>query len=145
MPFRLVQVTLHVPAVVAGQLIRVIGHQGHLRRTHIGYQRQELLRGISLYIELRTYQALQFIHVLLANMPLIRTRMYRNTLCTKLFAVLCKQFYVGQFTSARVAQSSHLVDVYAKLRHSKIDFTLQNYKNILICANFFVLLHPNLI
>ena len=102
-----------VVTVIRGQLRRVIGHKGHLRRLDIRHQSQEIIRRISLNVELRSHHRLEHVHVLLTNMPFVRTRMNGNTLRAKQLAIHCKTLNVRHISTTRIAQCGYLVDVYA--------------------------------
>ena len=106
-----------IPTVIRGQLVRIIGHERHLRRTDIRNQRQELLRRISFHIQFRGHHRLQLIYILLTNMTLIWTRMNRNALRAKQLAVHRKALNIRQITPTRITQRSYFINVYTQLCH----------------------------
>ena len=76
-----------VPAVIAGQLIRTIGHQSDLGGMNIRHEADKILGRIALNIELHVYRFGYVVHVRPAYVALVGTRVHRHSVCAKSLAV----------------------------------------------------------
>lgn len=103
--------------MIGGELSGLIGNERDLGRTDIHHERQELVGGITLHIEFGGNHGLELVHVFLADMPLVRARMNRNSLGTKELTIDCKSLYIRHVAPARVAQRSNLIDIHTEFRH----------------------------
>ena len=92
-----------VPTVVTRDLVMTVRHQCHLLGSHLQYQFDERVDGVALDIELRGNQRFQVSYVLVADVPLVRTRVYGDTLCAKLFYVPCHRQYVRVIATSGIA------------------------------------------
>ena len=76
-------------------------------------------------------------------MTLVRTRMYRNALCTKALAIYGESLYIGEITPAGITQCGYFIDVYTESRHVYCSrwfhappFSVQRYYFFSIYASF---------
>ena len=112
-----VEVRLGVPAMIRGNLVVAIGHESDLRGPVLQDQGDEFRDGVALDVELRGQERTKVAHILITDVALVGTRMDRDTLGTKTFAVLSYAQDVGVVATARIADGGHFIDVNAEFCH----------------------------
>ena len=86
-------------------------------RLDLQYEFDKLGRGVALDIEFGAQYGTKVDDVAPSDVSLVWTGMHRNTVCSKLLAVLCYFTYIGDVSSAGVAYGCYFIDVYAKICH----------------------------
>ena len=103
------------PAVVAGELVLAVGHQGALLWPQLAHQVHEVVKGVALDVELALrplpHQARDVLRVLRADVALVGPRVDGDALGARLQAQLGRAQRAGQGQVAAVAQQRHFVDI----------------------------------
>ena len=103
-----------VPSVVAGQLVERIGDERDLRGADVADEFHEGFPRVALDIELGGDDPAQVIDIAASDMPLIGAGVDGDALRAESFAVACKAEHIGHVSSARIAQSRHLIYIDAQ-------------------------------
>jgi hypothetical protein len=92
-----------IPTLIRGEYFWRVGDQGALGRAVSQHQFQELRVGITFDIELSGNGFLEERDVVVANMPLVRTRVDGNALCTEGFAIAGNLYEIRKVATPCVA------------------------------------------
>ena len=112
---RLEEVTtiIHRPATIGGERIRLVRHERHLLRAYRADEVEERVRRVALDVELCGDHLPEVSHILISDVSLVRSRVYRDPLSTKLLTAACCQYYIRRVSATSVAEGRYLVDVNA--------------------------------
>ena len=102
--------------MVAGKLAFTIGHKRGLRGPQLPHEVHQVVKGVALDVELAGLgpggQHLgQLVHIICADMALVRARVHGDALRTGLQAQACSPGNAGNAQMARVAHQGDLVEV----------------------------------
>ena len=103
----------HRPATIRGECVRLVWHERHLLRAYRADEVEEGVRGVALDIELRGNHLPEVSHILISDVPLVRSGVYRDPLSTILLTASCCQDYIRRISATSVAEGSYRVDVNA--------------------------------
>ena len=106
-----------VPARIGSQRVVCVGYERHLCRQDLERQVDETVDGVAFHIQFGGDYLLQVADILVADVPLVGTRMHGDALCTEPFRIERCLHHVGNIPSARIAQCGDLVDVNTQLCH----------------------------
>ncbi len=76
-----------IPTGIGGNSIVRIGHKRNLCRLYFEHQFDEAGDRVPFDVELGFYQRINFIHIAIADMAFVGTRMDRNAMCPEQFAI----------------------------------------------------------
>ena len=89
----------------------------YLGRQDLERQVDETVDGVAFHIQFGGDYLLQVADILVADVPLVGTRMHGDALCPEPFRIERCLHHVGNIPSARIAQCGDLVDVNTQLCH----------------------------
>ena len=98
-----------VPTCIGRYIVRRVRHERNLGRTYGGNEFYEILRRISFYIVFGSYHRFEVEHILMRDMSLVWTGMYRYTLSPETLAVHRHLDHIGHIAAASIAQRSYLL------------------------------------
>ena len=107
-----VEIGLNFPTCRRSEGVGGIGHQCHLFGFGFEHKVDKVGTRVTFDVEFGANERAQKKHVGVANMALIGTWVYGNSLCSKAFAVHCYSLHIWQIASAGIAQGGNLVDIY---------------------------------
>ncbi len=110
---------LYIPAGTGGKGVGGIGNKSHLLGSDLYHKAQEIIGRIALDVEFGCDDLSEVIYVAACDMPLIGTRMDRNSLRAELFAVDGEFNDIGNILAASVAQRGDLVYVNTECGHAQ--------------------------
>ena len=109
------QVVGKAPAVVAGELVFAVGHEGHLVRPNLAHEVHQVLERVALDVVLGFgplfHQRRQRVHVRGADMPRVGPRVHGDALRARFKRLARQLHHVGDAQMPGVAQQRDLVDV----------------------------------
>lgn len=105
-----------IPAVVGGELSRVIGNQGHLGGFHFQHQLYKLIfLGVALNIELGGDDVRDLAHIAVAYMAFVGAGMHGDAIGAKPLTIYGCLQHIGATAAAAVAQCGYLIDIDREL------------------------------
>lgn len=106
-----------IPAVVGGELSRVVGYKGHLCGFHFQHQLHKLVfPGVALNVELGGDDAGDLAHIAVADMAFVWAGMYGDAIGAKPLTIYGCLQHIGATAAAAVAQCGYLIDIDRELR-----------------------------
>ena len=105
-----------IPARIGSQCFRRIGHKSDLCRFHVEHQLDKLFGRIALYIEFCSHDFFQVIHILVADVTLVRARMHRNALSSKTLTINGCRHHIGHITATCITQSGDFINIDTQSR-----------------------------
>ena len=103
--------TAGIPAVVAGNLVVTVGHEGDLCGLVFQHEGYELRDRVAFDIELCRETGLQVTNILIADVALVGTGVHGDALRTEALAVEGYLQDIGVVAATRIANRGDFIDV----------------------------------